>query len=153
MQKNRAGILLSLAAAISLLMAGILFCGYLGYFGPTIAFPRQAGATMQRSLSLELERGRIAFWLDQTHLPTSGPARFTQPGVQVMWQARLDRPDWKRCFWEFDAHRFSTARGTFFLFAFPIWCALVPCLIAPLMWLRRRRPRTQVGFAVITKST
>jgi hypothetical protein len=40
----------------------------------------------------------------------------------------------------------------FFVFGFPIWCALLPCLIAPLLWIRKRRQPSSTGFDVINVS-
>jgi hypothetical protein len=137
MQKNRAGIYLTLASAISLLTAAVLCCGYFGYLSPTVGFPRKASASYQRSISLDLGHGH-------------SPARFTHPGLNFIWRANFSRPDWKRSLWEFDAFHIYAGWGSDYLLAFPIWCGLLACSIAPVIW-SRKRPRKQVGFAVIKR--
>jgi hypothetical protein len=70
-------------------------------------------------------------------------------GHGVVWYFHPGLPEPRSCLWEFDAHlQLAGPAGVFDIFAFPIWCVLLPCLIAPLIWLRRLRIKPQ-GFAVI----
>jgi hypothetical protein len=68
--------------------------------------------------------------------------------VMVAWQWRP--PALRRSLWEFDAHRlqFSGVATTGWIFACPIWCLLLACLVLPIAWwISRRRPEPR-GFAV-----
>jgi hypothetical protein len=67
------------------------------------------------------------------------------------WSAslRLNALDRRRCLWEFDAHRLMRGASTFWLFACPIWCLLLPCLVLPVTWLRKRPRPDSRGFAVV----
>jgi hypothetical protein len=98
------------------------------------------------------EEGRIAIWF--RHLNTSNSAKGTWGSVG--WQGPVLRyPNPERSLWVFDAHVFQSSRtGLFYLLAFPIWCALVPFLIPPFLWLwaRRRRTRDERGFPVIANT-
>jgi hypothetical protein len=65
---------------------------------------------------------------------------------------KIRMPDAKRLLWEFDAQigRSSGRGNTFIYVEFPVWVAAMPCLIAPILWLRRRmRTNDSRGFAVI----
>jgi hypothetical protein len=83
-------------------------------------------------------------------------------GASGKWSAlctvTLEVPRASDSLWYFShlpAREFSITSGVrpFSMIEFPIWCPLLPCLIAPLLWLRRRRLQKQpAGFAVITDS-
>ncbi len=153
MQQRPRSYLLSLLAAISLLPAAILTCGYFASAGPTVTDVQISPIAQVHSTSVELNAGRIRIWLATQTPPPLG----STPGQTIGWSARPDSPDLRRCFWEFDNHSLNsvikTRGATAYIIAFPIWCVLVPCLIAPLLWLRtRRQARAQVGFPIEVKS-
>ncbi|HSV16418.1 MAG TPA: hypothetical protein VLI90_19295, partial [Tepidisphaeraceae bacterium] len=93
-----------------------------------------------------LDGGRVEIW--DSH--AGAPPRTQIHRWQIFWGFRLRLPDVRRSAWEFDAHALGNAKlGRLYLIAFPIWCALLPCLIAPALWWRdhRRRGRAeQRGF-------
>jgi hypothetical protein len=137
---------LRLLAACSFSVAVVLFCGYFSRFGPSIYYP----SSPRQTLFLEVveEEGRIAIWFERLN---SGAPHSTK--LSIHWSGpdlRAPKPD--RSFWEFDAHWLAgnTARATF-LFAFPIWCLLLPFLILPVVWLRQRRNVTTRGFPVVER--
>jgi len=142
--------LLSFIAAVSLLPATILLSGYFTLAGPTLTNVQIAPIARVRSTSLEMDGGRIRIWLD-----TQAPPPGAVAGRTIHWSERIEFPDVKRCFLEFDYHSLNLMPkkkgSTAYIIAFPIWCALLPFLIAPFLWLRKRRhPKVRVGFPVIS---
>jgi hypothetical protein len=147
-------LLLSIAAAMSLIFAAILSCGYISRMGPLARFYGTPGPPALPTIeySPNLESGRVVFWRTTWPEPTAIQLRWI-----IEWHARQKLPDVKRPLWEFDAHKVSANTlgyySSLYIFAFPIWCVLLPCLIAPIFWLRNRRiARDQIGFTVITQS-
>jgi hypothetical protein len=147
-QDQTRGYLLSVIAAVSLVPAAILICGYFAVAGPMLSDVQATPGAAVRSISMELDRGRIRIWFEGPMAPRPAAAL----GRTIHWTFRLESPELKRCFWEFDNHALNLMprmKTTAYIIAFPIWCALAPCLIAPLLWLRKqRRSRTQIGFPV-----
>jgi hypothetical protein len=139
--KHRA---LGIFAIGSLVAAAILLCGYMSRFGPQLQDNEPNGVNpYYRQVDFAVDAGRIRVWSEYWPTPRTG----TPAGFRVLMHGRLfDRPpDLRRVFWEFDAHYLAVTpikpQGVpvVFIFAFPIWCLLLPCLIVPALWLRRRR--------------
>ncbi|HEX4055462.1 MAG TPA: hypothetical protein VHX86_14450 [Tepidisphaeraceae bacterium] len=141
--------LLSAFALISLIALGVLALGCFAEFGPAYLHNIVGGPRPHAlDVELQLQRGRVAIYWETWNNP---PARFFVPtGTHIYWHpVRFRSPDLRRSFWEFDAHPLIPAKGLWvFLLAFPIWCAAIPCLIAPLMWLRKRRTTQFAAFPV-----
>jgi hypothetical protein len=85
-----------------------------------------------------------------------GPA---QPATGFTFAERVrlwppQAPQIMRSIWEFDAHTLAVTPGSVtWIIACPIWCVMLPFLIAPGVWLRRRlrqKRQTPRGFAVET---
>jgi hypothetical protein len=149
MHQQRRNHLLSVIASVSLLPATILICGYFANAGPTLTDVQISPIAQVRSTSVELDSGRILIWLATQTPPPTGATL----GRKIRWSTRPDLPDLKRCFWEFDNHSLNSVLknkgATAYIIAFPIWCVLIPCLIAPILWLRKRRhSRTKIGFPI-----
>jgi len=141
--------LFNIVALISLLILAVLLCGYFSEFGPVIRYSA-LGGVHPHSVAVEpgVQAGRVAIYvLDFSGSPVRGyPAGLSFQG----WHGGLRLPELHRCFWEFDCHTLGARNGSLFLFAFPLWCAIAPFLVAPLLWLRRRRrPSDDRGFAVV----
>lgn len=136
----------------SLACLAVLLCGYVGRFGPFIRWQTTANSVlMDRIFSLSLEEGRFAARYMALGAPlASQGVRTPEIGWdQRFWPPRA--PPLSRSVWEFDAHRvFLTPRSgvsSFSIFAFPIWCLALPCLVFPMLWLRRRAAKKPVrGF-------
>ena len=142
MRRGRAGTGLTLAALGSALLALILICGFFGIFGVGIDYTSTARLRIR---SFALDRGRIRFRHDDA-VNSHG----LEPAHELFWMFRPEVPELRYSFWEFDARPDSNGPfGIFYIVAFPIWCVLLPCLIAPLIWLRRVRRTEPRGFAVI----
>src|SRR5581483_11244866 len=73
-------------------------------------------------------------------------------GSSVSWLVGPRYPDVRRSLWEFDNHRLNSAVGTTggsaYIIPFPIWCALVPFLILPVIWWRKRPRPSLTGFPI-----
>jgi len=142
--------LLGAFAVISLLALGALALGSFAEFGPGYFYSDVGGPKPHVfQLDLELQRGRVAvYWLVwHSPYPTSRSHTIWKP-------LQLRGPDLRRSFWEFDAHSLNIKSGFgVFLLAFPIWCAAIPCLIAPLMWLGKRRTRQQPSAFPVVLAT
>ena len=134
---------------LSLLIAAGLCGGYLARVGPMIAYvPSTPGVVSLREFDLITDKGRFEiFWgTAQTKPPPN-----LEAGINVRWSMKFPRtPDLRRSVWEFDAHPLSLPSGTAFIIAFPLWCLILPSLVTPAIWLRKRlRDRRQTrGFEV-----
>lgn len=53
-----------------------------------------------------------------------------------------------RAFWNFGFYHDRDSMSEMTGVSFPIWCLLVPCNIAPILWLRKRRRLQTPGFPV-----
>jgi hypothetical protein len=142
--------ILTILAMLSLPFVAVLMYGYLSQFGFKIdCYKTPAASPPYRHLELFLDRGRMGLWSEYWNTPGKPyRARLNWVGHALMPQL----PDIRRSLWEFDAHTLPNGNGSpprMFIFAFPIWCLLLPCLIAPALWLRRHRHRgraQQRGF-------
>lgn len=141
--------LLSAFVMISLITLAVLVLGCFAEFGPAYLHNVVGGPKPRaRDIELHLQRGRVAIYWEIWNNPPAGSA----PGGTHIYgrPVRFRSPDLRRSFWEFDAHPLIPAKGPWvFLLAFPIWCAALPCLIAPLMWLRKRRTTQLSAFPVV----
>jgi hypothetical protein len=143
---NRPRPLLGALAMMSLLTLGVLALGSLAKFGPGYFHGDVAGPKPRVfQLDLELQSGQVAIYWLVWHYPY--PTRRSH----IIWSpVHFRGPDLSRSFWEFEAHSQNTTSGFWvFLLAFPIWCVALPCLIAPLMWLGKRRRKQLAGFPVV----
>ncbi len=142
--------LLSALALVSVISLGVLALGLAAEFGPAFLHNVTGGPKPYAlDIELELQRGRVAFYWEHFDNP---PAGLVPAGTHVFWRSvRFRGPDLRRSIWEFDAHALTPLKGLWvFLVAFPIWCAALPCLIAPLLWLRKRRaPQPPSAFPVV----
>jgi hypothetical protein len=140
---------------LSLLLVGLVCLGYVGNISID-AVNHPGGTSAAWAVALQADRGRVSLYRETANPGSSG----TPIGFHIIPRARflpLRPPDLKRSIWEFDAHNLlSPTPGTGrFLLACPIWCACVPLLIAPSIWLvnwRRKRTRDRAkveGFSVV----
>jgi hypothetical protein len=129
---------------------GVLACGYFANIGLAISKGVNTGGPTGRSVTLlSAADGRVALF---SHIPAAGAAGLSiKPVVRFV---PFRAPDLRRCLWEFDAHRLGIAGTRISILACPIWCMALPFLIAPLVWLRKRRKRRPepAGFSVVIES-
>jgi hypothetical protein len=154
-QLNASSILLCLL----LVPPSILALGYIGTIGISVRRDAPTGIKPAYELMiLTAEEGRIRYWIESDpSAPSTGPAR-TAFHLYPVWPFRL--PDIKRSIWEFDAHALALTKltkggPTAFILACPIWCAALPWLIYPGIWLLRRYRRKvePKGFSVVEIDT
>jgi hypothetical protein len=151
-KSQRRGTALTIAAIVSTIAAMVLCLGYVGRFGPSLC----VGAAAKRDrheYSLWLESGCISFWSQSYHFATVPPKPLPM-GTTISWLGEWHRP------YLSDLIRTPHSDGTTLPYGWgstvisitdlPIWCALLPCLIAPLLWWRRRNRREIKGFEVIS---
>jgi hypothetical protein len=140
---------------LSLAMLLLLACGYVarlevGRFTPASSQSQPAG----KVTSLALEMGRVR-WLAGTFVPPPQIPAGTHVFAGFV-PLRLDQRTWSQALWGFDAHALegSSAVSGLYIVAFPIWCAALPWLIAPALWLRKWHQRRQAaqGFDVLSPS-
>jgi hypothetical protein len=139
--------LLSVFAVVSLVAIGILASGYFTQAVPAFRYNRLAGPQYVTFADLNLGSGRIELWFIKAPSNAAVPT-----GFQIFWPQRfqISGHDLLRSLWEFDTRSSLFTNGSrTFLFAFPIWCAAAPFLIAPIIWLRRRRRGRDAGFPVV----
>jgi hypothetical protein len=150
--------LLDILAAISAVTVALLSLGFLGrvelnLVHISLAPPVYAG---QQDV-LAIEDGRVVSrWASASGLPLTPGVLGIHAGYHVapamdLWPLRA--ADWPRTIWQFDAHWLAVggAGPPIFILACPIWCVMVPMLIAPALWIRKRRKRRVArGFAVRT---
>jgi len=146
--------LLSALALISLLVLVVFAFGCVATFGPAYLHNVVVGPNPHMlDIELTLQSGRVAIYWEAWNNP---PAAVKIPtGTHLYWRpVRFRLPDFRRIFWEFDAHPLVLPPNNpwVFLFAFPIWCIAWPFLIAPVMWLRGRKAPELAGFSVIQSS-
>lgn len=145
---------LTVVAILSLFVLGLVLAGNVGRFGPTFGWSTGGGTPAFRGIGVFVEEGRFAVRLetfDKTY-------PFLPKGVghlfRLDFNLRLPRID--RLLWSFDCHRLDAGFSPglrMYLFACPLWCIELPCLIAPLLWWRRRRRAETQGFVVILQGT
>jgi hypothetical protein len=76
-------------------------------------------------------------------------------GFSVVWIGpRFDIRDVGYSFLDFHALTSNDSQTKRFILGFPIWCAVVPAVVPPVLWIRRRRKlkRSGEGFDVVTSS-
>ncbi|HSZ54704.1 MAG TPA: hypothetical protein VK797_03535 [Tepidisphaeraceae bacterium] len=132
---------------LSLALLVLLLCGYVGRIGFVIR--RKAPGGAYHAVRVAADLGRVVCSFEKaTAAPVTGiPAGISARSLTDILPPRA--PDVRRSVWEFDAHQLTLVRGaTVFLIGCPIWCVAAPCLIAPAIWLRRRRRdgEEQKGF-------
>lgn len=139
---------LSILAALSLLPAAVLLSGYFLVAGPTFTAVSGAPVAHSRAVDVHMDQGRIRIWISTVTPPPTGVPK----GTSVSWRLRPSVPDVRRSLWEFDNHSLNSVLNmkgaTAYIVAFPIWCALLPFLILPLIWWRKRPRPTLAGFPI-----
>jgi len=140
---------LKIFTAISCVALAILACGYFSLFGPQAEFyiPRSTNPPRNCATSLLVGRGQVRiFW--QTW--TAPPKAFTPIPMRIDWEGRFCLPSIPGSLWQFQVlPRIFGASGPWEVFVtFPLWCASIPFVIAPILWLRSRRPEPP-GFQVL----
>ena len=142
--------LLNIAAVFCLTTLGVLAWGYAARFGMMFYWPAGGGSIyVGHAFYLSLERGGVL--LRSTRLGNE-----VRQGWPTIWRLHhmgqlwpLAQPDWRCVFWEFDAHWINIGNSSRTLvLSFPIWCAAIPFLIPPILWLRRRKRGMDRGFPV-----
>lgn len=147
--------ILLVACALSLVLLGMLACGYFGelelFFRPRAPV---VGGLDTFSMLGAGNGGQVYF--ESVTRQTPPGQTFLSPGIHPILQFRPFRPPViRRCIWEFDARRLhGDFRTSALEIACPIWCVSLPLLIAPVLWLRKwRKSRLQPsGFSVIEAS-
>jgi hypothetical protein len=145
-------------ALLSLLIAGLLCVGYVSGIGLAVVH-NSLRTGSARDVDVSLDHGSVICYFEYVQpVPASVPV-----GWRVFRRFQflpLRAPDWRRSLWTFDAEPLSVTNPPgvrVFLLTFPIWCACVPFLIAPTIWLvkgRRRRIRQRQateGFAIVQR--
>jgi hypothetical protein len=138
--------LLQASAVISLIIAVVLCCGYFTTFGPGWVRIVRSPVTRMQFVEARLYRGGFGCYFGDATPVTPGQVT----GLQ--WHFRFAHPNTKRSLWQFEYYWLygpGVRQGNLM---FPIWCVLLPCLIAPIIWLRKRRRPHPAGFDVITQS-
>jgi hypothetical protein len=148
--------LFNVVVLVSVVIAGILLCGYLvsafAYLTYSDASGHGAVAT-QFDLSLRAG-GAAADWVTLAPAPAGTPA-----GPHIGWNERY-WPIWSlgidRALWGFAVGSVTprytyptTGTVTVHQINCPIWFLEAMCLIAPMKWLRAHRRRGTRGFPVI----
>ena len=155
MRRERANLALSIVALLSLFPAVLLLCGYFASIGPNIVIDRSKPIPDRTFCTFVVEGGRFLLLYQVRPQAARQHRTANAPTIFIFWTIKPTLPDFRRCIWEFDAHLLpppKTGQWTFFfVFGFPIWCALLPCLIAPVLWIRQRRLPILSGFDVIPR--
>ncbi len=140
----------------STVVAALLAGGCVGDFGLKLDRWQPARTPpMYLEIAPKVGGGRLVCYFTQGSVsPPVARNRVISPGFHLRFRAELDvrRFDARRAFWDADAHVFdATPQSVTFILAAPIWAFELPCVIAPLLWLRsRRRSKDRSGFAVRT---
>jgi hypothetical protein len=150
-------ILLDILATVSVLIVGLLAAGFMGRWDVAVLHASLARSPVAfQVVELGVDRGRVVdYWSRASGAAAVPPRLLAMPdGFSFLHTVRIWPPrplDRRRAVWEFDAHFMSGGSGpSTFILACPIWCAIVPFLIPPTLWLRKRRRRREIsrGFAV-----
>jgi hypothetical protein len=140
---------LKIFTAISWAALAILSCGYFSEFGPRAQFyvPRSTNPPRNCATSFIIGRGQVRIFWDNW---TSPPQTFTPVPTEIYWQGKFCLPSIPASLWQFrvQPHPFGAAGPWGIVVAFPLWCAIISFLIAPILWLRSRRPEPP-GFQVL----
>ena len=144
MRKHRLNIL----AALSVITLAVLLSGYAFVGGVEFGWERLSDKALAfRSCSVRLVRGAFQFrWGDDSSFARHATAWWVNTeynrDVNLRW-ANLQQT---AC--EFLAGHTSSSNHDETSVSCPLWCLALPCMIAPALWLRRRRRRHARGFAV-----
>jgi hypothetical protein len=138
---------LTILAALSLGLFTGLLCGYVA---TVEIFPYRAifsGATVEvYDCPIEIGGGCCFIGAEHGTVPAKSMAGY-KPGLHFRTAYRLGLPS-AVSLWHFEAGVPGSANGRGFFLMCPIWCLALPCTIAPILWLRRRRHRRARGFTV-----
>jgi hypothetical protein len=130
---------LDIVAAISLVALGILLCGYVASFRAVCV-----EGTGLRFVFVQAHRGSFAVGWGSGSVTASQGYRLQLGSLDILTFFVWAWPDAPHALGPFAAA--SMPDGTSYIIV-PLWCLILPCMIAPVLWLRRRR-RTARGFAV-----
>jgi hypothetical protein len=149
MSRRGGHFLRSVAAISSLIILLFLTTGYLGMGG-------KAHITGSSSRLGKIDYVVLGYGIGRLNLSYDFDSAGTTP-AQFRYGLFWDPPDFKRLLQQ----RFVYApegsgaglkRYKALILQCPIWFAMLLCMFAPLIWLRKRPRPTPVGFAVITKT-
>jgi hypothetical protein len=144
------------AVILSLVLAAWLMCGYLVRMRTTIGHLTVDRAGFRgRFVTVGVGGGHMVFLYELG--AGSALASPLHAGWNMSWQGSvlpIRAPSLRRSTWDFDAYWVpapsvpSAYRSL--IVACPLWCVIVPSLVAPAIWLRRRmQTRRQMrGFPV-----
>ena len=125
---------------LSLFFLGVSLLGYFGRFGFLIAVAQPAVGGVNPRQMWQIGDGRFAVW-------TYDSIQGETTGYKLHWRGEFRTPRLEHHPLDgFDAHRFPRPvgmahGGIVYLFSFPLWCVILPSLIAPAWWLYQRRRR------------
>jgi len=135
---------LTIAATISLAALAMLLCGYVLYAHCQISiWHLTRGNVTYSTTSIRVYRGTVTcFFSRDTQQYRGKPTRpwtvrINSTSAQLTWIPPA--------LWEWGL---GSATGYLYL-TIPIWSLAIPCTIAPLLWLRRRRHQRARGFPVL----
>ena len=132
---------------VSLALLPVLLCGYFGTFAlGDERYTVQSGDVIRETYGVGLERGFCVAGSGRWNKWRRGSPPHTG-FYKYVGNFGLPRWDHGGLLWHL-----TLAREWFklpdFELSFPIWCPAICCLIAPALWVRRRRTRKVRGFAV-----
>ena len=136
-------------AAFSFAIGLVFVFGYVGSVGvgyvssdsPVIGQPSQT------IYCVFLENGLISF-TRETRFRAPGISAPITTGLHYDIQGKIS--DFYHSLWGFSASSLDVWRtGGSYVLSVPVWCVLLPCLIAPVRWLRQYKKHDAMGFAVV----
>ena len=136
-------------------MVGSLALGFTGHLDFRLSQYLPARSPAAYQVYLSLYGGRVqSYWtkgvgVDLRQAPDPIPSGFTFAREWHFWTGARGL---KRSAWRFDAHAVPALPGlSIFTLACPIWCAIIPFLIPPIVWLRKRIQKRRIlrGFAMV----
>jgi len=141
-------------ASLSLAVAIVLVAGH--WFRADVLthyLPAGAPPAYYRQIHFTFGRGGVRA-ISSTFRPVPPPIPPIPPGLsfQSPWiGVRPETATLHRALWDFRCNRLPVPMASVYQVGFPLWCPLLPSLIAPILWCRRRlRERTtDCGFDVI----
>jgi hypothetical protein len=131
---------LDIVAVISLVSLGILLCGQ--FVSAGARYEKKTGVCY---LIVEAHRGYFTVDWGYTSYFATNNYRLPLGSLDIHTWFSWAWPDASNALWYFAAG--PTAAPGYYI-VFPLWCLILPCTIAPMLWLRRRRRRAARGFAV-----
>lgn len=137
------------AAIVSAVVAGILMFGYIS--DSDVGVRHASGATLPAVEVCEIWLGRGSVTIEygaaqHVHLSASGSA--PSRGYSLLHDLPLEFPRWQNPLWGFSCNKLNTPSFRNYSLRLPIWFALLPCLIAPLRWWRKRGRVQRRGFEI-----